>query len=113
MSHRYSCSRPSGEKKLASAYASFSFHLLMKLSWHELHARLSPMKICEVFCAACIAGVMLAFTTPRQLTPMTNPSGSSGAVGFSSFSTIRLYGMLAVSADDSQGVMLFRDDVSE
>jgi hypothetical protein len=71
------------------------------------------MKICDVFCAACIAGVMLAFTTPRQLTPMTNPSGSSGAVGLSSLSTIWLYGRLLVSADDSHVVMLLRDEVSE
>ena len=35
-----------GEKYAASAYASFSFHLLMKLSWQELHFRLTPRKIC-------------------------------------------------------------------
>ena len=71
------------------------------------------MKICALFCAACIAGVWLAFTSPRQLTPMRNPSGSSGAVGFSSCSTHRLYGTFVVSADSSQVLMLLRDDVSE
>ena len=71
------------------------------------------MKICALFCAACIAGVWLAFTTPRQLTPMRKPSGSSGAVGFSSCSTNRLYGTLVVSAESSHGLMLLREDVSE
>ena len=56
-SQRYSCSLGSGEKYAASPYASFSFHLLMKLSWHELHFRLMPRKTCAVFCAACIHGV--------------------------------------------------------
>ena len=34
------------------------------------------MNTCEIFCAACICGVWLAFTTPRQTIPFTNPSVS-------------------------------------
>ena len=30
-----------------------------------------------LFCAACISGVWLALTSPRQFTPMRNPSGAS------------------------------------
>ena len=32
------------------------------------------MKTCETFCAACISGVWLALTTPRQTMPLVNPS---------------------------------------
>lgn len=39
--------------------------------------RLMPRKICAVFCAACMYGVWLAFTSPRQFTPIRKPSGSS------------------------------------
>jgi len=39
--------------------------------------RLMPRKICAVFCAACMYGVWLAFTSPRQFTPIMKPSGSS------------------------------------
>ena len=85
----------------------------MKLSWQELHFRLTPRKICAVFCAACMAGVWLALTAPRQLTPIRKPSGSPGAVGFSSLATNSLYGRLDFSDASSQPVMLLRDAVSE
>ena len=28
----------------------------MKLSWQEAHLRFTPMKTCEMFCAACSGG---------------------------------------------------------
>ena len=37
-----------------------------------------------MFCAACIHGVTAALVSPRQFTPIRNPSGSPGAAGFSS-----------------------------
>ena len=54
----------------------------MKLSWQELHLRLTPRKTCAVFCAACSAGVWLALTVPRRgapLRPETWPAALSGA----------------------------------
>ena len=90
----YSCSFGSGAKYAASAYASFSFHLLTKLSWHALHFRLMPRNTCAVFCDACIHGVTAALVSPRQFTPTRNPSGSPGAAGFSSFVTNWSYGRL-------------------
>ena len=95
-SQRYSCSFGSGEKYAASEYASFSFHLLTKLSWQELHLRLMPRKTCAVFCDACIHGVTAALVSPRQFTPIRKPSGSPGAVGLSSFVTNWSYGRLDV-----------------
>ena len=74
----------SGEKYAASPYASFSFHLLTKLSWQALHLKLTPRNACAVFCDACIHGVTAALVSPRQLTPMRNPSGSPGCAGLSS-----------------------------
>ena len=32
------------------------------------------MKTCEMFCAACIGGIWLAFTVPRQTMPFANPA---------------------------------------
>ena len=32
------------------------------------------MNTCEMFCAACIGGVWLAFTTPRQTMPFVKPA---------------------------------------
>ena len=78
-SHRYSCSLGLGREEAASAYASFSFHLLTKLSWQALHFRLIPRNTCAVFCDACIHGVTAALVSPRQFTPTRNPSGSAGA----------------------------------
>jgi len=56
--------------------------LLTKLSWHALHFRLTPRKICDELCAACIHGVTAALVSPRQFTPTRKPSGSPGAAGF-------------------------------
>ena len=61
--------------------ASFSFHLLTKLSWQALHFRLTPKKTCAVFCEACIQGVTAALVSPRQFTPTRKPSGSVASVG--------------------------------
>ena len=79
-SQRYICSFGSGAKYAASEYASFSFHLLTKLSWQALHFRLMPRKTWAVFCDACIHGVTAALVSPRQFTPTRNPSGSAGVL---------------------------------
>src|SRR5262249_34318061 len=113
MSQRYSCSDGSGEKYAASEYASFSFHLLTKLSWHALHFRLTPRNTCAVFCDACIHGVTAADVSPRQFTPMRNPSGSPGPAGSISARTTRSYGRFVSSAGSSHSVMLLRPAVSE
>ena len=47
----------------------------MKLSWHAAHLMFMPRNTCAAFCAACIGGVWLALTTPRQVTPVRKPSG--------------------------------------
>ena len=57
----------------------------MKLSWQEAHLRFTPMKTWEMFCAACICGVWLALTTPRQTMPFVKPSDSG--VGLTSSAT--------------------------
>ena len=51
----------------------------MKLSWHEAHFRFTPMNTCEMFWAACISGVWLAFTTPRHTMPLVKPSAPARA----------------------------------
>src|SRR3954468_16227822 len=89
MSQRTSSSL-SFEKKLARPYASFNFHELIKLSWQELHLRFTPRNTWALFWAACITGVWLAFTSPRQFTPIRNPSVSG--FGFSRLATNWLYG---------------------
>src|SRR5678816_929522 len=72
-----------------------------------------PRKTCAVFCDACIHGVTAALVSPRQLTPLMNPSGSAGVAGFTSFLTNWSYGRFDLSAVTSQGVMLLRPAVSE
>ena len=57
------------------------------LSWQALHLKLTPRKACAVFCEACIQGVTAALVSPRQLTPIRNPSGAEGPAGFSSWAT--------------------------
>src|SRR5262249_22580312 len=94
-------------------YASFSFHLLTKLSWQALHFRFTPRKTCAVLCDACIHGVTAADVSPRQFTPTRKPSGSPAPAGFSSARTNRSNGMLDCSAGSSQWVMLLRRAVSE
>ena len=81
---------------LARPYESDSCQSLMKLSWHDAHFRFTPMNTCEMFCAACISGVWLAFTTPRQTMPLAKPS--LAGVGFTSAATKRSYGRLFASA---------------
>ena len=61
----------------ASPNVSFSFQRLIKLSWQAAHFRLIPRKTCAAFCAACIGGVWLALTTPRQVTPIKKPFGAA------------------------------------
>ena len=112
-SHRYICSVGSGEKYAASAYASFSFHRLTKLSWHALHFKLIPRKTWALFCAACIHGVTAALVSPRQFTPTRKPSGSVGAPGLSSFVTSSSYRTFAFNAGNNHSVMLLRPAVSE
>ena len=68
--------------------------------------RFTPRKTCEMFWAACICGVWLAFTTPRQTIPLLKPSDSG--VGFMSCATKRSYGMLVASALYSQPVICLR-----
>ena len=112
-SHRYICSVGSGAKYAASAYASFSFQRLTKLSWQALHLRLIPRKTCALFCAACIHGVTAALVSPRQFTPTRKPSGSVGAPGLSSFVTSSSYRTFVFNAGNNQSVMLLRPAVSE
>ena len=68
---------PSGETVPGPA----SFHSLTKLSWHDAHFRLIPKNTCATFCENCISFTWLAFTLPRHLIPLMNPSDSfDGAI---------------------------------
>ena len=69
----------------------------MKLSWQEAHFRLTPMNTCEMFCAACICGVWLALTTPRQTIPLLKPADCG--TGSISSRTNSLKGMFVASAE--------------
>ena len=111
-SQRYSCSFGSGEKYAASPYASFSFHLLTKLSWQALHFRLTPRNTCAVFCDACIHGVTAALVSPRQLTPIRNPSGSPGCAGLSSLRDELVVRQVARQRRQQPVVMLLRPPFS-
>ncbi len=75
----------------------------MKLSWQDAHFRFTPRKTCALFWAACMKGVWLALMSPRQLTPVRKPSGSSGFTGFRSANAISLNGMLFSSAAEQPG----------
>ena len=67
-----------------------------------------------MFCAACIHGVTAALVSPRQLTPMTNPSGSSGSAGLISVGDeLVVAAGSSCSARSSHGVMLLRPAFSE
>src|SRR5437764_15375988 len=81
----------------ASPYESDNIQSLMKLSWQEAHLRFTPMNTCEMFCAACICGVWLAFTTPRQTMPLMKPS--EPGTGLINWPTNWSYGALLTSAE--------------
>ena len=70
-----------------------------------------PRKTCAVFCDACIHGVTAALVSPRQLTPMRNPSGPSCGAGFKRSDTNLLYGRFVRSAARSHGVMVRQGNV--
>ena len=78
----------------------------MKLSWHEAHLRFTPMNTWEMFCAACICGVWLALTTPRQMIPLTKPS--EAGVGLISWATNWSKGKLLTREEYSQSVICLR-----
>ena len=67
----------------------------MKLSWHDAHFRFAPKNTWPMFCENWSSTIWLAFTSPRHLMPLANPSASG--FGLMSSRTNWSYGLFSSS----------------